>query len=108
MRFRSFNGIQFLLLWFLLSGAISCSKKDQPASASAASIQNFSLFQGKDITNMDLSRHWISVRVPDTVLSGTTLAANFTITAGASLSVNEQIQQSGLLKIISKRICIIL
>ncbi len=98
MRFRSFNSIQFLLVCFLLSGAISCSKKDQPASASAASIQNFSLFQGKDITNMDLSSHWISVRVPDSVLSGTALAASFTISTGASLSVNDQIQQSGITK----------
>ena len=98
MHFRSFNIIQFLFVWFLLSGSISCSKKDQPASASVTNIQNFSLFPGKDITNMDLSRHWISVRVPDTVLSGTTLAASFTISTGASLSVNGLIQQSGVTK----------
>ncbi len=98
MRFRSFKIIQFLFIWFLLSGSISCSKKDQPASVSVASIQNFSLFPGKDIASMDLSRHWISVRVPDTVLSGTALAASFTITTGASLSVNGLIQQSGITK----------
>jgi hypothetical protein len=98
MRFRSFNIIQFLLLGFFLSGPISCSKKDQPASGSPASIRNFSLFPGKDISNVDLSRHWISVRVPDTVLTGSALAAIFTITTGASLSVNDQIQQSGITK----------
>ena len=98
MRFRSFNSIQFLLVCFLLSGAISCSKKDQPASASAASIQNFSLFQGKDITNMDLSNHWITVRVPDSILSGRAIAASFTISTSASLSIDGQIQQSGVTK----------
>jgi len=98
MHCRPSNIIQFLLLWLVLSGPISCSKKDQPASASVAGIQNFSLYPGKDITNMDLSRHRIAVRVPDTVLSGTALAASFTITKGASLSINDQIQQSGITK----------
>jgi hypothetical protein len=98
MRFRSFNMVQFLLLWILLSGPISCSRKDQPVSASVTTIQYFSLIPGKDITNMDLSRHWISVRLPDSILSGTTLAASFTITTGASLAINGQIQQSGITK----------
>ena len=98
MRFRSFNIVQFLLVWVLLSGPISCSKKDQPVSTSVTSIQNFSLIPGKDITKIDLSGHWISVRVPDSILSGTALAASFTITSGASLSLDGQIQQSGITK----------
>jgi len=98
MGLRLFNIIQFLLLWVLLSGSISCSKKDQPASASVTSIQTFSLIPGKDITNLDLSRHWISVRVPDSIMSGTALAASFTITTGASLSMDGLIQQSGITK----------
>jgi hypothetical protein len=98
MRFRLFNIVQFLLVWILLSGSISCSRKDQPVSSSVTSIQNFSLFPGKDITNLDASRHWISVRVPDSILSGKTLAASFTITTGASLSVDGQVQQSGITK----------
>ena len=96
MRFRSCNIIQFLLLCLLLSGVISCSKKDQPASASLTAVQNFYLFPGKDITNIDQSRHWITVRVPDTVLSGASLAASFSITNGSSFSVNGLIQQSGV------------
>ena len=98
MHCRTCNIIQFFLLWLLLSGPVSCSKKDQPATASVTGIQHFSLFPGKDITNIDLPRHWISVRVPDSVLSGTALAASFTITTGASLSVYDQIQQSGITK----------
>jgi hypothetical protein len=98
MRFRSVNLMQFLFLGIILSGPVSCSKKDQPGPASLADIQNFSLFPGKDILNMDHSRHWISVRVPDSVLSGTALTASFTLTTGASLTVNDQIQQSGITK----------
>jgi len=98
MRFRSSGIIQFLLIWILLSGPISCSKKEQPAPASVTGIQYYSLFPGKDITVMDLTKHSISVRVPDSILSGITLAANFTITTGAILSVGEQVQQSGITK----------
>jgi hypothetical protein len=98
MRFRSNNFIQFLVIGILFSGSISCSKKDQPGSASVTGIQNFSIIPGNDIANMDLSRHWISVRVPDSIVSGTALAASFTITRGSSFSVNGQIQQSGITK----------
>ncbi|HZZ74924.1 MAG TPA: C39 family peptidase [Puia sp.] len=95
------NIIRFLFLGFLLSGQVSCSKKDQPAkdhsgTTSVPTIQSFSLFPGKDVTSIDQSKHWISVRVPDTVLSGTALTASFTITSGAVLSLNGKPQQSGI------------
>src|ERR1700759_205082 len=98
MRFRLHGFIQFLVIWILLSGSLSCSKKDQQVAASVTGIRNFSLIPDRDIETMDLSRHWISVRVPDSILSGAAPAASFTISTGASLSVNGRIQQSGITK----------
>src|ERR1700759_1698798 len=98
MRFPSLNIVVFLIAWVLLSVPVSCSKKDQPASASVTGIQQYSLFPGRDVTTMDLAKHTISVRVPDSILAGTTLTASFSISTGASLSVDGQAQQSGITK----------
>ena len=98
MRLPLFNLMKFLILVIILSGPVSCSKKDQPGVASLAGLQSFSLFPGRDISNIDQARHWISVRVPDSVLSGTALAASFTLTTGAVLSANGLNQQSGITK----------
>jgi hypothetical protein len=82
--------------WALISGFASCSKEDQ--TVPPLSIQNFSLFPGKDITNLDPSKHFISVRVPDSVLSGKDLIASFTVTPGASMAIDGLGQQSGSTK----------
>jgi hypothetical protein len=96
MRIPFVRLLKFLILGIILSGPVSCSKRDQPGQASLAGIESFSLFPGKDILNMDQSRHWISVRVPDSVHSGASLAAGFTLTTGAVLSLDGLNQQSGI------------
>jgi len=85
-----------LFAWILISSLASCSKKDQ--TVPSPGIQNFSLFPGRDITNLDPAKHFISIRVPDSVLSGKDLIASFTVTAGASLAINGKSQQSGSTK----------
>lgn|GEM_PF-448708 len=98
--FRMFNLPAYFkrsfFAWALISGFASCSKKDQ--TVPSLSIQNFSLFPGKDITNLDPSKHFITVRVPDSVLSGKDLIASFTVTPGASMALDGLGQQSGSTK----------
>src|SRR4051812_35758980 len=96
MRFLLINLMKILTAWIMLSAAVSCSKKDQPDTVSKAGIQNFSLFQGEETLSIDQSLHHISVRVPDSVRSGKSLAASFTLSAGARLSVNGLTQHSGI------------
>jgi hypothetical protein len=74
---------------------VSCSKKDQNLAAETE-IQNFSLVPGEDQADIQLSKHWISVRVPDTVQSGLNLIASYTVSTGASLAVSGISQQSGV------------
>jgi hypothetical protein len=88
--------IRSVFIWILITSLISCSRKDQEAPS--LGIQNFSLIPGKDITNLDPAKKWISVRVPDSVLSGKDLVASFTITHGASMEIDGLNQQSGLSK----------
>ena len=96
MRSLFFNTIRFLFVWILLSESIYCSKHDQTVSDSPAGIQTYNIFPGKDYTSISLSQHRILVRVPDSVFTGSSMAANFTVTPGSSLSIDGQIQESGI------------
>jgi hypothetical protein len=99
MSFRLIYFKRPLWVWIILLGLGSCSKKDLSVpDSSTASFENFNLFPGLDKTQMDLDKRWISVRVPDSVLSGNPLTAHFTISPGASLSLNGVSQQSGITK----------
>jgi hypothetical protein len=88
------NSIFYAGISMLVLG--SCSKKDKNPASTATEIQNFSLFPGKDKTDIEVSSHSISVRVPDSVQSGLNLVADYSIPAGASLAVNGISQQSGV------------
>src|SRR5437763_715185 len=96
MRVLLANLLNLSILAIILSGAGSCSKNDQTLKGPSADIDKFSLFPGKDNMNIDLSRHLISIRVPDSVRSGKSLAAIFTLSSGATLSIDGVTQQSGI------------
>jgi hypothetical protein len=86
----------FLFGFIFILVFVSCSKKDQPPPSSATNFQYFSLIPGKDKTVLDDSKHRISVRVPDNIISGTQLIANYTISPGASLTQGGITQQCGI------------
>jgi hypothetical protein len=95
-RARFANCKLFWLTGILLLGIGSCSKNDQSAASSSTDFQHFSLIPGKDNANIDFSKHRISVRVPDTINSGTHLVASYTISPGAGLAIGGVSQQSGI------------
>jgi hypothetical protein len=90
-KFFSLTGILFLFL-------VSCSKKDQSAPSSESGFQYFSLIPGSDDTKIDFYNHRISVRVPDTCISGSGLIASYKISPGANLTIAGIPQQSGITK----------
>jgi hypothetical protein len=95
--FNSPNYYKKILFGFIfILGFSSCSKKDQTHPSSATDFQYFSLIPGRDKTEFSVSKHRVSVRVPDSVISGTGLIANYTISSGASITRNGITQQSGI------------
>jgi hypothetical protein len=85
-----------LLLTVLLTG--SCSKKtDQPAALSPnADILSFRLFPPHDTVNLTAYNHSVTIHVPDTIASGNNLAALFSLSPGATATVNSTPQTSGV------------
>ena len=88
----------FLFTGILLLGFEACSKKDLTVPSSATDFQKYSLFVDQNKGVLDESKHWIVVRVPDSIVSGNQLIADFTISSGASSTVNGILQQSGITK----------
>lgn len=85
-----------LFVWIAVLSLGSCSKKDQASPSHAADFQQFSLFPGQDKTVIDAVNNQINVRVPDTIVSGNQLAANFSASPQASVSVQGVAQQTGI------------
>lgn len=75
-----------------------CSKKGQSPASTANDIVSFSILPGKDSTSLAPYAHYITVYVPNTVTSGSSLAATFTLSPGASATVGGVAQVSGATK----------
>ncbi|HMH23841.1 MAG TPA: C39 family peptidase [Puia sp.] len=90
-----FRKITLALGILLLVGA--CSKKgaDQPRPSTAADILTFSIRPGHDTVNLISYNHSISVHLSDTVRNSTQ-AATFTLSPGATVTVNNVAQTSGI------------
>jgi hypothetical protein len=82
-------------IWMLGAILTSCSKNDQNNVSTSTDIRQFSLVPGQDNTRIDESQHLISVRVPNGIDSGVQLTASFSLSPGASLTLNGIPQISG-------------
>src|SRR5882724_5833377 len=87
----------FLALGILLLIG-SCSKKgaDQPYLSPDADILNFSFHPGHDTVNLIAYNHSIIIHLADTVSSGKSLTALFGLSQGATATVNNIPQTSGV------------
>ena len=90
---RLLHAKYLLLTGILILGLGSCSKNDHSTVSNETGFQNFNLFPGRDHSDIQLNIHRIDVRVPDSILSGTGLTADFTLSRGASAAVDGIPQQ---------------
>jgi hypothetical protein len=88
---------RFYLAVFILLAAGSCSKKDQDANAhsGAAEITSFNLSAGQHTEITSGTNSTVLIRLPDSITDGSELVADFTLSPGASASINGVMQQSG-------------
>jgi hypothetical protein len=100
MEMRALQKINIILVSGMIALVLySCSKKDQTPAPAAAEIISFSLFSGNEKVEISIKpNRSVYVRVPDTILSGAGLPASFMLSPGASVSVDGQVQQSGITK----------
>ena len=94
---RTFSAKSFLpvLLFFLFAG---CSKKDQVKLSAEAAITSFNFHPGTDMVNIQSGLHLVNLQVPDSVVSGNNLTANFSLSGGANATIGQVPQESGVTK----------
>jgi hypothetical protein len=90
--------ISQVLFWLLLLAA--CSKKDQTLSppSSAADFLSFGFQSQNDTANINPYNHFIILHTPYSLSSGTELAPQFSLSPGATATVNQVSQISGATK----------